>query len=64
MDYAATGVTDIGGLSLRCGPHHQLITNNGWKTRKRHDGKTIPTTRTTTGPNRNTVQLRLLGCSL
>ncbi|MEB3067680.1 HNH endonuclease signature motif containing protein [[Mycobacterium] vasticus] len=40
LDYAATNITDIGGLSLRCGPHHQLLTNNGWKTRKRHDGTT------------------------
>lgn len=39
-DYARTGRTDIDGLSLRCGPHHQLITTNGWHTRKRHDGTT------------------------
>lgn len=39
-DYAKTRRTDIDGLSLRCGPHHQLITSNGWKTRKRHDGTT------------------------
>ncbi|MEB3071129.1 HNH endonuclease signature motif containing protein [[Mycobacterium] vasticus] len=39
-DYATTNITDIGGLSLRCGPHHQLLTNNGWKTRKRADGTT------------------------
>lgn len=39
-DYAATGRTDINGLSLRCGPHHQLLTTVGWKTRKRHDGTT------------------------
>ena len=38
--YVTTGTTDIHGLSLRCGPHHQLITNNGWKTCKRHDGTT------------------------
>ncbi|NDJ91826.1 HNH endonuclease signature motif containing protein, partial [Mycolicibacter kumamotonensis] len=37
-DYAKTGRTDIDDLSLRCGPHHQLITSHGWKTRKRHDG--------------------------
>lgn len=39
-DYATTGRTDIDGLSLRCGPHHELITSGGWKTRKRHDGTT------------------------
>jgi len=39
-NYSNTGRTDIDGLSLRCGPHHQLITSNGWKTRKRHDGTT------------------------
>ncbi|ORW89621.1 HNH endonuclease signature motif containing protein [Mycolicibacter terrae] len=39
-DYAKTGRTDIHGLSLRCGPHHQLITSHGWKTRKTHNGTT------------------------
>ncbi|OBG01860.1 HNH endonuclease signature motif containing protein, partial [Mycolicibacter sinensis] len=39
-DHAQTGRTDIDELTLRCGPHHQLITSSGWKTRKRHDGTT------------------------
>ena len=39
-DYATTGRTNVDELSLRCGPHHQLITSAGWKTRKRHDGTT------------------------
>lgn len=39
-DYATTKRTDITDLTLRCGPHHQLITTGGWKTRKRHDGTT------------------------
>ncbi|OBG31460.1 HNH endonuclease signature motif containing protein [Mycolicibacter heraklionensis] len=39
-DYATTRRTDINDLTLRCGPHHQLITSGGWKTRKRHDGTT------------------------
>lgn len=39
-DYAQTGRTNIDELTLRCGPHHQLITSAGWKTRKRHDGTT------------------------
>ncbi|MEB3034014.1 HNH endonuclease signature motif containing protein [[Mycobacterium] nativiensis] len=39
-DYAKTRRTDIHELTLRCGPHHQLITSHGWKTRKRHDGTT------------------------
>ncbi|BBZ21985.1 hypothetical protein MHIB_04030 [Mycolicibacter hiberniae] len=43
-DYASTGRTDIDGLTLRCGPHHQLITSGGWKTRKHPNGttKTLP----------------------
>jgi len=39
-DYAKTRRTDITDLTLRCGPHHQLITTGGWKTRKHHDGTT------------------------
>jgi hypothetical protein len=39
-DYARTGRTDIDDLSLRCGPDHKLITEGGWKTRKRADGTT------------------------
>ena len=39
-DYTHTGRTHINELTLRCGPHHQLITTSGWKTRKRHDGTT------------------------
>ncbi|WP_046301710.1 HNH endonuclease signature motif containing protein [Mycobacterium sp. UM_Kg27] len=38
--YANTKRTDITGLTLRCGPHHELMTSGGWKTRKRHDGTT------------------------
>ncbi|CAJ1496286.1 HNH endonuclease signature motif containing protein [[Mycobacterium] kokjensenii] len=43
-DYAITHRTDIHELSLRCGPHHQLITTGGWRTRKRTDGvtETVP----------------------
>ncbi|ULP46533.1 HNH endonuclease signature motif containing protein [Mycolicibacter virginiensis] len=39
-DYAKTKRTDVTDLSLRCGPHHELMTSGGWKTRKRHDGTT------------------------
>jgi hypothetical protein len=39
-DYAQTHRTDIDELTLRCGPHHQLITSHGWKTRKTHNGTT------------------------
>lgn len=39
-DYAKTGRMDISDLTLRCGPHHQLITTGGWRTRKHHDGHT------------------------
>jgi len=38
-DYATTGVTDIAGLSFRCGPDHTLC-SQGWKTRKNHRGET------------------------
>ncbi len=39
-DHAITGRTDIDDLSLRCGPDHKLISEGGWKTRKRSDGTT------------------------
>ena len=39
-DYATTRRTDIHSLTLRCSPHHELITSGGWKTRKRPDGTT------------------------
>ncbi|WP_409434863.1 HNH endonuclease signature motif containing protein [Mycobacterium sp. SMC-14] len=53
-DYAKTGRTEITDLTLRCGPHHQLITTGGWKTRKRHDG----TTQTLPPPHLDTGQPR------
>ena len=34
------GLTDIDRLTFACGPHHRLIGPNGWRTRKRRDGKT------------------------
>lgn len=40
-DYARTRRSDIDGLTMRCGPHHQLLSTGGWKTRKRHDGTTV-----------------------
>jgi hypothetical protein len=42
--YCQTHRTDIDDLTLRCGPHHGIITTGGWTTRKRHDGttETIP----------------------
>ena len=39
-DYAQTGRTDIDDLTLRCDPHHQIITSGGWKTRKNPRGET------------------------
>lgn len=44
VPYAQCGDTDINKLTLRCGPHHRLITPGGWTTRQRHDGtvETIP----------------------
>lgn len=38
-DYAQHPRTDIDDLTLRCGPHHRLL-SNGWRTRKRADGVT------------------------
>ncbi|MGB3474270.1 MAG: HNH endonuclease signature motif containing protein [Mycobacterium sp.] len=53
-DYAKTGRTEISDLTLRCGPHHQLITTSGWRTRKQHDG----TTQTLPPPHLDTGQSR------
>lgn len=43
-DYKLRPETDVHGLTLRCGPHHKLITPGGWSTRQRADGRveTIP----------------------
>lgn len=43
-DYAQCRRTDIDDLTLRCGPHHGLITSGDWVTRRRRDGtiETIP----------------------
>jgi hypothetical protein len=38
--YCETGETDIHDLTLRCGPHHEIITTGGWTTRKNHAGQT------------------------
>ena len=53
-DYALSPRTDVHELSLRCGPHHQLLTTGGWKTRKRHDGttQTLPPPHLDHGQNR------------
>jgi hypothetical protein len=42
-DYARSHRTDIDDLTLRCGPHHRLL-SGGWRTRKRCDGviETLP----------------------
>jgi hypothetical protein len=39
-DWSHGGRTDIEDLSLGCGPHHKLATNNGWRTRKNRYGRT------------------------
>jgi hypothetical protein len=39
-EWAHGGHTNIDDLSLACGPHHKLATNNGWKTRKNKHGRT------------------------
>ncbi|MEB3070002.1 HNH endonuclease signature motif containing protein [[Mycobacterium] vasticus] len=55
-DYARTRRTDIDGLTLRCRPHHRLL-SHGWQTRKRHNGitETLPPTHLDHGqPRTNT----------
>ncbi|MGE5694749.1 MAG: HNH endonuclease signature motif containing protein, partial [Candidatus Sericytochromatia bacterium] len=39
-DWAQGGHTDIDDLTLACGPDNRLITDGGWRTRKRDDGTT------------------------
>lgn len=39
-DFARCRQTDIDDLTLGCGPHHKLVTSDGWTTRKRRDGAT------------------------
>ncbi|MGE2718976.1 HNH endonuclease signature motif containing protein [Mycolicibacterium celeriflavum] len=39
QDWADGGATDIDGLTLACGPHNRLITDGGWRTRIRPDGR-------------------------
>ena len=39
-EWAAGGLTDIDDLTLACGPHHRLITDGGWRTRRGRDGIT------------------------
>ncbi len=45
-EYANCRDTDIDNLTLRCGPHHRLLTPGGWTTRRRHNGttETLPPT--------------------
>ena len=39
-DWAKGGLTDIDDLTLACGKDNRLVTENGWRTRKRKDGRT------------------------
>ena len=38
-DWADGGNTDITDLTLACGPHNRLVTEGGWSTRVRDDGR-------------------------
>ena len=38
--WASTRRTDIDDLTFACGTHHALVSDGGWKTRKRPDGRT------------------------
>jgi Domain of unknown function (DUF222) len=51
---ADEGQTNIDDLTLACGPDNRLVEDGGWKTRKRHDGRTewIPPPELDTGQSR------------
>ena len=40
LDWAKGGLTNIDDLTFACGPDNRLVTEHGWKTRKRKDGRT------------------------
>jgi hypothetical protein len=54
VDWGHGGQTNIDELTFGCGPHHKLVTEHGWKTRKRKDGRTewIPPPHLDTGQPR------------
>jgi hypothetical protein len=39
-DWADDGHTNIGELTLACGPDNRLVKDGGWTSRKRTDGRT------------------------
>ena len=39
-EWATGGLTNIDTLTFVCGPHHRLIKQDGWRTRKLRDGRT------------------------
>jgi uncharacterized protein DUF222 len=53
-DWADGGPTNIGDLTLACGPDNRLIKQGGWRTRKRTDGRTewLPPPQLDTGQTR------------
>ena len=53
-DWAEGGQTNIDDLTLACGPDNRLVTDDGWRTRKRKDGRTewIPPPHLDTGQRR------------
>ena len=53
-DWVHGGQTNITDLTLACPPDHRLTQDGGWKTRKRHDGRTewIPPPHLDTGQPR------------
>jgi uncharacterized protein DUF222 len=54
LDWGKGGLTNIDDLTFACGPDNRLVTENGWKTRKRKDGRTewIPPPHLDTGQPR------------
>jgi uncharacterized protein DUF222 len=54
LDWGKGGLTNIDDLTFACGPDNRLVTEHGWKTRKRRDGRTewIPPPPLDTGQTR------------
>ena len=54
LDWGKGGLTNIDDLTFACGPDNRLVTENGWRTRKRRDGRTewIPPPPLDTGQTR------------
>jgi hypothetical protein len=54
LDWGKGGLTNIDDLTFACGPDNRLVKEDGWRTRKRRDGRTewIPPPHLDTGQTR------------